>query len=57
MKFKDLILGIIDQIGTAGGNGHVIEYAGERSRPFYGRAHDRLQHDYRGGRKGRADRA
>ncbi|MDI9408106.1 MAG: 3-isopropylmalate dehydratase large subunit [Candidatus Pacebacteria bacterium] len=26
---KDLILAIIGQIGTAGGNGHVIEYAGD----------------------------
>jgi 3-isopropylmalate/(R)-2-methylmalate dehydratase large subunit len=25
---KDIILGIIGKIGTAGGNGHVIEYAG-----------------------------
>jgi len=29
---KDLILAIIGQIGTAGGNGYVIEYAGEAVR-------------------------
>ena len=29
---KDLVLAIIGQIGTAGGNGHVIEYAGEAIR-------------------------
>ncbi|MDX2290535.1 MAG: 3-isopropylmalate dehydratase large subunit [Hyphomicrobiaceae bacterium] len=29
---KDIILAIIGQIGTAGGNGHVIEYAGEAIR-------------------------
>jgi 3-isopropylmalate/(R)-2-methylmalate dehydratase large subunit len=29
---KDLALGIIGQIGTAGGTGHVIEYAGEAVR-------------------------
>jgi 3-isopropylmalate/(R)-2-methylmalate dehydratase large subunit len=29
---KDIILAIIGEIGTAGGNGHVIEYAGEAIR-------------------------
>jgi 3-isopropylmalate/(R)-2-methylmalate dehydratase large subunit len=29
---KDLVLAIIGQIGTAGGNGHVIEYCGEAIR-------------------------
>jgi 3-isopropylmalate/(R)-2-methylmalate dehydratase large subunit len=29
---KDIILAIIGKIGTAGGNGHVIEYAGEAIR-------------------------
>jgi len=31
---KDLILGIIGQIGVAGGTGHVIEYRGETIRAF-----------------------
>jgi len=36
---KDIILAIIGKIGTAGGNGHVIEYAGEaiRARDMAGR--------------------
>jgi 3-isopropylmalate/(R)-2-methylmalate dehydratase large subunit len=29
---KDMVLAIIGQIGTAGGNGHVIEYAGDAVR-------------------------
>src|SRR2546426_12770108 len=29
---KDLVLAIIGRIGIAGGNGHVIEYAGEAIR-------------------------
>ncbi len=29
---KDIILAVIGQIGTAGGNGHVIEYAGDAIR-------------------------
>ncbi len=29
---KDLVLAVIGQIGTAGGNGHVIEFAGEAIR-------------------------
>ena len=29
---KDIILGVIGEIGTAGGTGHTIEYAGEAIR-------------------------
>ena len=32
MTAKDIILAIIGQIGTAGGTGYVIEYAGEAIR-------------------------
>ena len=54
---KDLILGVINQIGTDGGTGHVIEYAGEAIRNVDGRPHDRLQYEHRGRRQGGLDRA
>ncbi len=55
---KDVILAIIGRIGTAGGTGHVIEYAGEAIRALVdGRPDDRLQHVDRGRRPRRADRA
>ena len=55
---KDIILAIIGEIGTAGGTGHVIEYAGQAiTRPFDGRPHDGLQHVHRGRRARRPDRA
>jgi hypothetical protein len=55
---KDVILAIIGKIGTAGGTGYVIEYAGSRDpRPVDGRPHDGLQHVDRGGRARRPDRA
>ena len=51
---KDIILAIIGKIGIAGGNGHVVEYAGEAIRGLSMEApHDRLQ--YVGG-SGRARR-
>ena len=55
---KDIILAIIGEIGTAGGTGHVIEYArrGDRG-ALDGRAHDHLQHVDRRRRPRRPDRA
>ena len=47
---KDLILATIGQIGVEGGVGHVIEYAGPRSRALDGGPDDGLQHDDRGRR-------
>ena len=55
---KDVILAIIGKIGTAGGTGHVIEYAGSTFRDDVdGRPHDGLQHVDRGGRPRRPGRA
>ncbi len=55
---KDIVLAIIGKIGTAGGVGHVIEYTGEaiRALDMAGRM-TRLQHDDRGRRPRRPDRA
>jgi hypothetical protein len=54
---KDIVLAIIGEIGTAGGTGHVIEYAGDAIRNAeHGRAHDGLQHGDRGRRPRRHDR-
>ena len=55
---KDLILHIIGVIGTAGGTGHVIEYRGNVFEEMSDRGPaDGLQHDDRGRRPRRADRA
>ncbi len=54
---KDIILAIIGEIGTAGGTGYVLEYAGDAIRTRqHGRPHDRLQHVDRGRRARRPDR-
>ena len=50
-----MILKLIGQIGTAGGTGYVIEYAGEAVRALSMEApHDHLQHDHRGAAPARA---
>ena len=55
---KDLILAVIAEIGTGGGQGYVIEYRGEAIRSAVdGGADDRLQHVDRGGCPRRHDRA
>ena len=55
---KDIILAIIGEIGTAGGTGYVLEYAGDAIRALVdGRPHDRLQHVDRRRRPRRPDRA
>ena len=54
---KDIALAVIAKIGTAGGTGYVIEYAGEAVRaPVDGRAHDPVQPDHRRRRPRRPDR-
>ena len=48
MTAKDIALAVIAKIGTAGGTGYVIEYAGEAvARAVDGRAHDPVQPDHR----------
>jgi len=51
------VLAIIGKIGTAGGTGYVIEYAGDAIRALRWKAHDGLQHVDRGWRPRRPDRA
>ena len=54
---KDIALAVIAKIGTAGGTGYVIEYAGEAVRGAVdGRAHDPVQPDHRRRRPRRPDR-
>ena len=55
---KDYALALIGRIGTSGGTGYVIEYAGEAiSALVDGGPHDPLQHDHRGRRPRRSGRA
>ena len=55
---KDFALALIGRIGTDGGTGYVIEYAGEAIEALSMEGpHDPVQHDHRGGRPGRAGRA
>ena len=55
---KDLILALIAQVGTGGGQGYIVEYRGEAIRGAVdGGPDDDLQHVDRGGREGRHDRA
>ena len=55
---RTIALAMIGEIGTGGGTGYVIEYAGAAiARAVDGRAHDPVQPDHRGRRPGRPDRA
>ena len=54
---KDIILAVIAQIGTGGGQGYVLEYRGSAIRvALDGGPHDDLQHVDRGGRPRRHGR-
>ena len=54
---KDIVLAIIGKIGTAGGTGHAIEFAGSAIRALSMEgADDGVQHVDRGGRPRRHDR-
>ena len=54
---KDIILSIIGHIGTAGGTGHTIEFAGEAIGDLSMEgAYDRLQYGHRSGCAGRINR-
>ena len=49
---KDIVLAIIGRIGTAGGTGYTIEFAGSAIRARqHGRPHDSVQHGDRGRRR------
>ena len=56
---KDMALAVIACIGTAGGTGYVVEYAGDAVRALSMEARNDVvsQHDDRGGRTRRIDRA
>ena len=55
---KDIILALIAKIGIGGGTGSRLRvHRRGDPRPLDGRADDRLQHEHRGRRAGRADRA
>ena len=52
---KDLVLALIAQVGTGGGQGYIVEYRGEAIRgALDGSPDDDLQHEHRVGRQGRA---
>ena len=55
---KDVALALMGRLGVSGGSGHALELAGPLDRqPVDGTAHDDLQHEHRGRRAQRVDRA